>query len=78
MSGVRRTEEIKHGHPGFPYHHVTTEDLTAKYGVVKLRRLPCGGCYEGTIKIPSDQIPIRHLNQPRTRLGAWFRRRFNR
>jgi hypothetical protein len=67
--------EVTNGHPGFAWHQATTEDLTQATERFILRRLPCG-CHR--VDYRPALLPTVRLNRPRTRLGAWFTRRFNR
>lgn len=71
----RLADEVAHGYPGFPYHHVTTEDLTTKQATIYLRPRECGGCFDGYLKPLPYVVPVERFHQPRTRFGALWRRR---
>lgn len=77
MSRVSRkvNDEVVNGHPGFPWHQATTEDLTQAGERFILRQVKCG-CYVVTY-LPGT-IKTEQLNRRRTRLGRLIERRWYR
>lgn len=84
----RLAPEIPAGHPGFPWHHVTTTDSTAETGVIKLHPVACACgrptgspmawcCYSDRYD-PATAPAVPRLNRRRNPLTRWIERRFNR
>jgi hypothetical protein len=80
-------DEVKHGHPGFPFHQATTEDLTQSTERFVLRPVACSCgspgrrtgrwcCYVVTYQAPAITAPV--LNARHNRLTRWIERTFYR